>query len=76
MQLDAGSLDAAHQRKREVAVGLDLELAGQIRLVVDRDRQDILRSDDVVGLLRAGDAHAERDDEREREETFHREGNP
>ena len=54
-------LEAADERIRERAVGLDGELAGQIGLVVGGDSQHVLRADDVVvdrdgrrGRLRLG----------------------
>ena len=56
-QRQARRLDAADQREREGAVGFDRVLARQVRLVVDRDGQDVLRADRVVGLLREGGKH-------------------
>ena len=53
-QRESASFEPADQWERERAVGFDRELAGQIGLVVRRDRQHVLRADDVVGDRRSG----------------------
>ena len=52
-QRQAARLHAADQRERERAVGLDGVLAAEVLLIEDRDRQHVLRADDVVVDLRA-----------------------
>src|SRR5262249_49004047 len=39
---------ATHQRERERSVGFDGVLSAEIRLIEDLNRQNILRTDDVV----------------------------
>ena len=51
-QRQAAGLEPPDQRKGERAVGFDGKLPRQVRLVVGRDGQHVLRTDDVVGALR------------------------
>jgi hypothetical protein len=53
-QGEPAGLHTTQQRERHRAVGVDRELAGQIGLVIDGDRQHILVADGVVGLRRCG----------------------
>ena len=66
-QRQAAGRDAADQRERERAVGLDGVLAAEIGLVEDLDGQHVLRTDDVVGRCDcAGGAATRREGRRRR----------
>ena len=57
------SLDATDQRERKDAVGIDAELAREIRLTEYRYRDDVLRADRIARWLRGGPADGQQEDE-------------